>query len=249
MPLHDWSTQNAEVFHDFHNRWTTYLTDFLNDGLLPGDLFARSEAGLKVTTPDDGLSAAGSKAYEPDIDVVRTPFDDEPGTAVAVAAAEPRAAVRREFTSGRPRQRSVAVRRHGGELVAAVEVVSHKNLGSTAERMRLADKCVALLDAGVHVVVLDVHPRRGGLPAVEELTAAAWPEDDATPVRGEGEALIAAYRAGEPTGAYYDPLSPGDRLPESPLFVCRERYVPLPLETTYAQTFDRLPRQVKATFG
>ena len=67
MPLHDGSTQNEEVFHDFHLRWTGHLVEHLNSGALPDSLFARGEAGVAIDERD------GSDEYrrEPDVSVVR----------------------------------------------------------------------------------------------------------------------------------------------------------------------------------
>ena len=85
MPLHDWSTQIDEVFHDFHLRWSGNLTEALNQGVLPGDLFARCEANIAIDEGD------GSDEYrrEPDVSVVTDPFGGEPGGVLKMTAATP----------------------------------------------------------------------------------------------------------------------------------------------------------------
>jgi hypothetical protein len=35
MPIHDWSTVDANLFHDFHQTWTINIRHALNSGLLP----------------------------------------------------------------------------------------------------------------------------------------------------------------------------------------------------------------------
>ena len=246
MPLHDWSTQDDEVFHDFHCRWTAYLTDAMNADRLPGDLFARCEAGLKVEGSDGSDEEPVHRI--PDIDVIRDPMDDLPGTAVAVAEAPPTAARTLVLTEQLKRLRRVAVRKGDGELVAMIEIVSRSNLASSQARSDFADKCVRLLSAGVHVVLLDLHPRRGRLLSVEELIARDYGFEDPA-VRGEGQSLVTSVQAAPEPVAYFDPLRPGDRLPDSPLFIDAERYVPLPLEETYTETFERSPRKLKAAMA
>ena len=132
MPLHDWSGQRDEVFHDFHNRWTTYLTDALNADRLPGDLYARSEAGLSIEGVDDPDEEPVPRI--PDIDVIPDPMDDHPGSVVAAAETPPKAAVTLELTERAKRLRRVAVRRGEGELVAMIKIVSRSNLATAAVR-------------------------------------------------------------------------------------------------------------------
>ena len=53
---------------------------------------------------------------------------------------------------------------------------------------------------------------------------------------------MAAYEAvGLSVTGYVEPLAVGDPLPEMPLFLRPGTYVPVPLETTYQRTWQRLP--------
>ena len=246
MPLHDWSSQTDELFHDFRGRWTTYLTDALNGGVLPGEFVARSESGLTIAGLDEPEEESVHRV--PDIDVIRDPLDDHPGSAVAVAAAPPVAATTLELTEQLQRLRRVAIRRGEGDLVAMIEIVPRANFATARARANLADKCLRLISANVHVVVLDLHPRRGRLAPIEELIARDFGFEE-TNVREEGQALLTSVVAGQSPTAYFNPISPGEPLPAAPLFVSEERYVPLPLKETYTETFDRFPRQVKVRFA
>ena len=243
MPLHDWSSQTAEVFHDFHNAWVIHIKESLNDGVLPGNLFARSEAGVDIESSADG-GGADRVHRVPDVDVVRNRFDDDPGGVVAVAEAPPKAKRSLRLAAQLERQKRVAVRTGGGELVAAIEVVSHANLASTAERLRFADKCVRLIDSGVHVAVLDLHPRAGTTPPVEELIVRECGRESAA-VRNEGEALVTSIHAVPAPDAYFDPVRPGEPLPATPLFVGSEHYVRMPLAESYDRAFRGLDRRTK----
>lgn len=35
MPVHDWTRVEAGIFHAFHHRWISAISDALNEGILP----------------------------------------------------------------------------------------------------------------------------------------------------------------------------------------------------------------------
>src|SRR5688572_6310047 len=43
MPIHDWTSVKAGIYHNFHVLWTTSITNRLNAGLLPAGFFAMAE--------------------------------------------------------------------------------------------------------------------------------------------------------------------------------------------------------------
>src|SRR5262249_50628681 len=51
----------------------------------------------------------------------------------------------------------------------------------------------------------------------------------------------ASYRAGPLAEAFVEPVSVGDRLPDLPVFLVADEYVPVPLETTYQAAFEAVP--------
>jgi len=51
----------------------------------------------------------------------------------------------------------------------------------------------------------------------------------------------AAYRGGPSEEAFVEPVAVGDTLPDMPLFLTPETYVPIPLEATYRAAWDVLP--------
>ena len=244
MPLHDWSTQIDEVFHDFHLRWTGNLTEGLNQGLLPGDLYARCEANIAIDE--------GGEEYrrEPDVSVVVEPFGSERGGAVAVATSPPETDIVLDPKSYLERQRTVAIRRASGRLVAAIEIASEANLSTARRREALADKCVALVEGGVHVCLLNPHLLNGRTPSAEytlaETLGVTRGLENEIPEREANEAMMTAVRVGDPRLKLYANRSVvGQPLRPLPLFVSADEYVPLPLEETYTRTFDGLPRHVR----
>src|SRR5437016_14306779 len=52
MPVHDWSSVDANVFHHFHQRWTIAICDSLNNGLLPTGYSALVEQHAAGLVPD-----------------------------------------------------------------------------------------------------------------------------------------------------------------------------------------------------
>ena len=57
--------------------------------------------------------------------------------------------------------------------------------------------------------------------------------------------MLAAYDAGPPTVAYVEPVGVGDPLPDMPLFLRPEFYVPTPLEATYQASWRGFPTVLK----
>ena len=53
------------------------------------------------------------------------------------------------------------------------------------------------------------------------------------------------YDAGPPRVAYVEPIAVGDVLPDMPLFLKPEFYVPAPLEATYQTTWNVFPNVLK----
>src|SRR5580658_1638604 len=43
MPIHDWTKVEAGIFRGFHHGWISSISNALNSGLLPNDLYALPE--------------------------------------------------------------------------------------------------------------------------------------------------------------------------------------------------------------
>ncbi len=52
MPINDWTLATAGTFHDFHLKWIAAMTDYLNAGTLPPELFAMAEQIIGGPAPD-----------------------------------------------------------------------------------------------------------------------------------------------------------------------------------------------------
>jgi hypothetical protein len=52
MPMHDWTRVKSGTYHNFHYRWLATISNQLNAGLLPPDLFAMAEQRVGGPEPD-----------------------------------------------------------------------------------------------------------------------------------------------------------------------------------------------------
>jgi hypothetical protein len=236
MPVHDWTRVEAGMFHDFHSAWITYLRDALNGGLLPPDYYALGEqhAGRYVT---DILTLHASRPNgEP-------PPRPPSGGGLALAEAPPQ--VRRQLTATetyRQRRRTLAIRHVSGHrLIALVEIVSPANKDRPESVEVFVAKTVEALDLGVHVLLIDLLPP--GRHDPRGLHGAVWNEFDEGPYDLPlAEPLtVASYTAGPPVKAYLEHLAVGSALPDMPLFLHTERYIPVPLESTYQAAYRGVP--------
>jgi hypothetical protein len=136
----------------------------------------------------------------------------------------------------------VQVHREGGlELVAAIELVSPRNKDRPSARRHFAAKCVAYLQAGVSVVVVDLVAGRRESLYTAVLQQLALAQDDVEP----GTLYAVACRtmpADEPRRleTWVTPLAIGAPLPTLPLWLEADFAIPLDLERSYEATFIEL---------
>ena len=227
--MHDWSRLTGGEFHDFHVGWLAELRKALNRGLLPPGHFAAVELHIK--------------GYYPDVMTLRDDaLAEYSGGHGATVLSRPQVGptLRAVLPNYHRHNRVVAIRNKGGaRLVAVIEVVSPGNKGSRNVIESLLRKSVELLSNGVHLVVLDpIAPGRldpHGIHALiwEELTGEALPPP-AKPL------CLVSYEATHQVCAYVQEVSPGDALPDTPLFLAENGCVLLPVEATYMEAYHAM---------
>jgi Protein of unknown function (DUF4058) len=230
MPIHDWTRVDAGLFHAFHQSWIVTLSRALNAGVLPGDYFALPEQSIRGPVPDVlTLNLSSGR-------------DDPMGTAsgLSVATMPPRARlVRRaeEMIYVRKADR-IAVRHRHGHIVAVVEIVSPGNKASKNELRTFVEKTASLIAQGIHLLVIDLFPPSKRDP--QGIHKAIWDElvEEDFELPADQRLTIAAYDAGPPPVAYVEPIAVGEALPDMPIFLKPDFYVPAPLEETYRITWD-----------
>ncbi|HEV3004594.1 MAG TPA: DUF4058 family protein, partial [Pirellulales bacterium] len=165
---------------------------------------------------------------------------------VALAEAPPK--VRHRVTLApdyRLQQRTLAIRHVSGHrLVAVVEMASPANKDRVQHVEQLASKITAFLDAGVHVLLLDllppgIHDPRGVHGAVGH-----WLEDGGIPYElpSQEPLTLASYRAAGWGEAFLEHVAVGRPLPDMPLFIDAGHYVDVPLEITYMTAYSAMPQ-------
>lgn len=247
MPVHDWTRVEAGIFHDLHTVWIGNVRTVLNGGLLPDGYYALAEqhAGRPIT---DVLTLHASLAPE-EGEPESWPLPPASG-GVAVADAPPRTRRKQvvevaEFA----RRRSLAIRHVSGHrLVALLEIVSPANKDRAGHVDAFVEKVASAVEAGVHVLIVDVLPPGPHDPAGMHgaiLQSVDQSSDDESAVLYDlprDEPLtLASYAAGPQVEIYLEHLAVGAPLPEMPLFLRPDRYVNVPLEATYQAAYRGLP--------
>lgn len=236
MPIHDWSRVEAGIFHHFHHSWIEEIQRALNAGILPPDYYALAEQ-----------RAVG---FGPDVLTLQHPEAGTNGSAtaspggVALLLERPRVRLDGEIDRGLgPKSSAVAVRHVSDDrVVAVVEVVSAAN--KTRHGLpAFVTKAVELLDAGVHLLILDLLPPGRYDPFGTH--AAVWEAAGGDPAAApfEKPLTLAAYESADVLRYYLEPAAVGDALIEMPLFLVPGGHVRVPLEATYQRAVEALPRR------
>jgi hypothetical protein len=236
MPIHDWTRVEAGLFHAFHQSWTVFLCNALNAGGLPADYFALPEQNIRGPIPDV-LTLQLVPGAE-------GPSNGAAGWAVATAPPRTRMVRRSETELYADKANRITVRHRHGDVVAVIEIVSPGNKGSRAELRSFVEKTAELIRQKVNVLVIDLFP-----PGPRDpwgIHKAIWDEfqEEDFELPPDKPLILAAYDA-RPRVAYIDPVAVGDALPDMPLFLGPEFYVPAPLETTYQTTWNAFPAVLK----
>ena len=240
MPVHDWTKVDAGVFHDFHNTWIAAIRTALNTGLLPEGYYALAEQSAGDIGPDV-------------LTLERRQGDDAPGdgngsNAKVLTEAPPSVkwVFHRERDFYLRKQRRLAIRHKSNDrLVAVVEIVSPGNKSSRAEVRRFVDKAAAILLKGIHLLVIDLFPPSARDP--RGMHGAIWTElgEEDNQLSPDKPLTLAAYVVAADVSAYVEPLAVGDTLTDMPLFLTEEEYVDVPLEKTYLDSWQGVPKHLR----
>ena len=220
----------------FHGRWAAALADALNAGILPSRYFAEMQITLAggrvevdVPTLEEQTSGAAS---------VSSPASAEGGVATLTAPVWAPPAPALELAATFPDEVEVLVfgTEGGPTLVGAIELVSPGNKDRPEARRAFAIKCLAYLQQGIGLVIVDVvTSRRGNL---HDEMVALMPEEaslfpDAAPL------YAAAYRTfrrkdADRIAIWPVPLALGQDLPALPLWL---RGLPAPVRVDFEAAY------------
>lgn len=237
MPVHDWTKVDAGIFHAFHHRWISAISDALNQGILPPGYYALPEQHAAGFGPDV-LTLQGARERESDSSTA------SPRSAAALAVTKPQLEVTAETDMEfHRRKQNVIVVRHvsGDRVVAMIEIISPGNKSTRHAFRSLVEKAAQLLENGVHLLLIDLFPP--GRRDPQGVHAAIWDEiagQEYAPSAGTPLAAV-AYESGLVVRAYVRHFAVGDALPEMPLFLEPDACVMAPLEKTYQLAFAAQP--------
>ncbi|MFO0809825.1 MAG: DUF4058 family protein [Gemmataceae bacterium] len=139
----------------------------------------------------------------------------------------------------------LTIRHQHGKVVAVVEIVSPGNKASHSEIKAFVEKAAKLIHQGVHLLVIDLFPP--GPRDTQGIHKLIWDEFEEEPLDlPTGKSLtLASYDAAPNVTAYVEFVGVGDALPDMPLFLRPEHYVPAPLDASYAATWAVFPKPMK----
>ncbi len=249
MPIHNWKLATAGTYHDFHLKWIAAMTNTLNSGMLPPELFAMAEQVIGGPAPD-----VVTLRDWPEAPAVRLLADGTRQLGGVATLPEPLAPPQTEIVLAAGvnyvRKKSQIVVKHElGQVISVIELVSPGNKHSRSEMDRLVNKSVELIESGVNLLVFDPFPATSRDP--QGIASLIWHEIDSTqelPYDSNRPLIAASFQAKPAPVVHLDRFSVGDAIPEMPVFLIEDRYVSLPLEETYQQVWTLLPQPIRRIF-
>jgi hypothetical protein len=235
MPVHNWARVGANQFHDFHQKWSVAICNALNAGPLPPGYFAMVEQHLRGPEPD-----VVTLALTP-----RPQADQRGGLAVLPQPPQTRFVAQSDAARYARKANRITVRHPNGDVVAVIEIISPGNKNSRHAIRSFARKAVAFLEAGIHLLIVDLFPPSRRDPQGIHKVIWDYLADDPCTLPPDKPLTLAAYVAGTETVAYVEPVAVGDALTDMPVFLTPERYVLCPLESTYETAWEQFPAPLK----
>lgn len=142
--------------------------------------------------------------------------------------------------------RTLVIRSEGDSaIVAMIEIVSRGNKKNRRDFDAFLKKLGSALEYGIHLLLVDLQPPNSRDP--DGIHAALWEYLGQPPQEGipDKPLTLASYAADRPVRAYIEPLAVGDAMSDMPLFLDPQWYVSVPLEETYREAFEGLPREFR----
>jgi hypothetical protein len=139
----------------------------------------------------------------------------------------------------------ITVRHPDGDVVAVIEIVSPGNKDSRHAIQAFTRKAVQFLNARINLLIVDLFPPNRRNP--QGIHKLIWDRihDEPLELPADKPLTVAAYAAGGEIVAYVEPIAVGDVLPDMPIFLTADHYVPCPLEATYQAAWNVFPAVLK----
>lgn len=228
-PRHDWES--------FHARWAVALSDMLN-GLLPPRYLAEVQIHIgRQVEADVAEFELSPSIYGEEGN------GSQGGVAVQVQTWAPPAAVQTvDIIFPDDIEVQVFDMRDSKRLVAVIELISPRNKDRPEARRTFAAKCVAYLQRGIGLVIVDIVTIRGGNLHREVLDVLGQAEGSV--LSADAALYAAAYRPAHRGDKNQLDLWPAalaldQPLPLLPLALRGAFFVPVDLEATYSEARQR----------
>jgi len=249
MPVHDWTRVGSGIFHDLHQSWIISIRNILNRGLLPGDYYAMAEQVAEGPIPDVVTLERMLPPLDAELLSVTTDRDknsQDEGVAVLETPPKTRYSHEADLELYAGRATHVVVRHVSGDrVVGYIEIVSPGNKHSAVALKSFVDKLAKGLRSGCHLLVIDLHPPTPRDP--RGVHACFWQQhfgDESAPgVDPKSPLVMSAYCSSLRPVAYFEPFAVGEKLIDMPIFLTPDRYINVPLETTYCEAWQGVPRR------
>lgn len=226
MPLHDWD--GLQGWEGVHDLWIVRLFDIIKPQLPPQ---------YRAYLGSSPMVSIGEGREKPDVSVRRwqpeSPPDPPSPPSEGIEPDEEVATITLDPVT------SLFITREG-RLVAAVELISPRNKDRKSARDTYLARYLGYLQAGAHLLLVDVHPRPLGFSFADTLSD----ELRLRPVPLPTPCTI-VFRVGEPhpeggrfLAVWRRALTVGQPLPLVPLPLTVHLGVPVDLEATYSRAAD-----------
>ncbi len=217
MPLHDWTDRPG--WEGLHIYWMTEIARSLRSRLPPG---------YRAVIGSSPLVAIGPFPVKPDVAVTNGSHSSgprasrEPDWESAVATLE---------------EDAIVLVEKDGRMVAALELVSPRNKDRPSAREQYANRYVAYLRAGVHLMLVDVHRRPIDFGFSQAIAAALRSDSPSLPAPSVVSYRVGATAAtgGRMLGVWTRTMEVDRELPTVPLALSDELAVDVELESTYVR--------------
>jgi hypothetical protein len=209
----------------------------LNAGLLPSKYYALAEQIAGRTVPDViALESAGDETSSSE--------SESGGGGVALAQSPPRVSFELETDADvyAAMANRIAIRHISDHrVIAIIEIVSPGNKDKRSSLRDFVEKSATMLIEGIHLLVIDLIPPSRRDP--QGIHKAIWDEIDEVEftLPADRPLTLASYVGGLRKKAYIEPIAVHAVLPDMPLFLTPNFYVPTPLEATYQSALSAVP--------
>jgi hypothetical protein len=208
----------------------------LNKGILPKGVSALVEQRAAEREPDELAVEWQGSSRRDEADDGSLMTLDPPATAFTFRTATQTYAARAN---------RIAIKHRLGRTLAIIEIVSPGNKDSKAALSDFVQKAIEFLQAGVHLLIIDLFPPTPRDP--DGIHQRIWDEigEDRFAFPASKNRTLSSYQAGREKVAYVQPIAVGDLLPEMPLFLWEGKHVKVPLEPSYHSAWNDTPEIVQ----